>query len=126
MNIIKNAHPVKKPSTLKLISLNKTYYSSLINEKQYIYSFFNTVSTERCISFLTKYKEVNKTYPDLYPQKIRKNKNENGNLTIKSEKYDIIKKECLLNNIGIIGITYFDYTYFDIYLDKKKPLIHKE
>jgi len=68
---------VKPPSILKVIrkkelnttwwtSGNEYYYSSFLNDRQHIYSFLNISAAKNCHSFLKKFKEVNKFYPDLH------------------------------------------------------------
>jgi hypothetical protein len=41
------------------------FYTGMLNDRQYIYSFFNKDSTEKCVSFIKKYKLINGKYPGL-------------------------------------------------------------
>jgi hypothetical protein len=97
------------------------YYSSMLNDKQYIYSFLTPASAENCLSFLKKFKEVNKRYPDLSDErlKIRKPNQSDFNIYIQDETIWSLKERCLCNNIGLVGITFFEYTYVDSFLGQK-------
>ena len=90
------------------------FYTGMLNERQYIYSFFNKDSIEKCVSFIKKYKLINGKYPGLIDSI-----NENSEVYIDLEPIESIKTRCLLNNIGLIGITNFEYTFYESYLDKK-------
>ena len=97
------------------------FYSSIVNEKQYIYSFLSTTAANRCYAFLKKYKEVNGRYPDLNGShsKLNKNTDENCLVYIDEEYLEGLKQRCLLNGIGLIGISNFEYTFIDHFLTKK-------
>jgi hypothetical protein len=93
-------------------------YSSMFNEKQFIYSFLTHEPSIKCIQFLNKYKQVNGHYPDLHGKHIKR-KNDNGELYIGYENLKDLKKKCLLNGVGLIGISDFGYTYIDSFLGQK-------
>jgi hypothetical protein len=98
------------------------YYSSLLNEnKQYIYSFTCNEACNRCFQFLKSYKNHYNRYPDLaINSKIKKIKSEdNVDIYIGYEILDEFKERCLINNIGLLGINNFEYTYVDNLLNTK-------
>ena len=92
---------VKPPSIIKTVKktnyaknswwLNSDYYSLNFNEKQYICTFLTRGSADNCIYLLKKaYKEE---------------------FHVDEEPLHLMKKRCMLNNIGLIGITDFNYTH---------------
>jgi hypothetical protein len=137
MDIIKNnkilsQKQIKKPNVLHVIRKrvnldvsswwssekeNDKYYSSILNDKRYIYSFFDLQSSKNCLSFLQKYKQVNNTYPELHS--LLKRDDEPGEIYIDTETIYALTTRSLLNNIGLIGISSFDYTFYEKYLSKK-------
>ena len=94
------------------------FYTGILNDRQYIYSFFNKDSTEKCVSFIKRYKLINGKYPGLEETNLQ-SINEDSEVYIDLEPIESIKTRCLLNNIGLIGITNFEYTFYESYLDKK-------
>ena len=94
-------------------------YSSMFNEKQFIYSFLSVESSKRCFQFLKKYNEVNGHYPDLHGKKIIKDNSGETTIYIDDECLFTLKKKCSLNGIGLIGISHFDYTFIDSFLGQK-------
>jgi hypothetical protein len=129
--ILLPASSIKPPSVLKIIRKKEVikntscwrpgeeeYYSSYLNDQRFIYSFLNLSAAKNCYSFLKKYKEVNKVYPDLHGT-ILKKKEEDFFIYIDDEPLITLKKRCLLNNIGLVGISSFDYTYNNYLIGKK-------
>jgi hypothetical protein len=94
-------------------------YSSMFNEKQFIYSFLTAESSKRCFQFLKKYNEVNGHYPDLHGKRIIKDNSGETAIYIDDECLSTLKRKCLLSGIGLIGISHFDYTYIDSFLGQK-------
>jgi hypothetical protein len=86
------------------------FYSSILDDRQYIYSFLNSRSSKNCYTFLKKYKEVNGFYPDLRKNTLKKI-DENFIIYIDDEFYEGLKQRCLLNGVGLIGISNFEYTF---------------
>ena len=98
---------VKQPSIIKTIRindgiknawwLNSDYYSLNFNDKQYIYTFLTRESADNCIYLLKK----------MYA----------GDFYVDDEPTHLMKKRCMLNNIGLIGVTDFNYrqtsTFFE-------------
>jgi hypothetical protein len=123
MSILVKTKPV--PSVLKVIRKHKNdyswwsvrtnndlYYSSIINEKHCIYSFLDETASKNCLSFLQKYHKINNKYPDLYNNDL-KNLIDRDTIYISSESTVSMKRRCLVNNIGLIGITSFEYTFYE-------------
>jgi hypothetical protein len=97
-----------------------TFYSSILNEKQYICCFYNNKNAEKCMEFLKKYKEINHRYPDLHGNKKALHYIEqNEELYIDIQSVHFMKSKCLLNNIGLIAITNFDYNYIERILGQR-------
>jgi hypothetical protein len=95
-------------------------YSSRINEKVYMYSFLNLETAKKCFEFLKKYKEVNGYYPDLHGKHIKRVKEPIENyIYIDDENLINLKKSCLLNGVGLIGISNFEYTFIDSLFGQK-------
>ena len=103
------------------------YYSSILNEKHFIYSFLTSYAARNCYSFLNKYKEVNKKYPENeLNNTLSTSKDQLQNVTstssgiyIEDESFEKLKRQCRLNGISLLGITKFEYTYEDsVYLKK--------
>jgi hypothetical protein len=137
MNIVKNnkvlsQKQIKKPNILHVIrkkpflkqsswwSLEKEndrYYSSILNDKRHIYSFLDSGSSKNCLSFLQKYKQVNNRYPEL--NCLLSKEEEQGEIYIEQETIYALRTRCLLNNIGLIGISSFEYTFYEKYLSQK-------
>jgi hypothetical protein len=91
-----------------------TFYSSILNEKHYICCFYDNKNAEKCMEFLKKYKKINNRYPELHGNKKALHYIEqNEQLYIDIQSVHFMKSKCLLNNIGLIAITDFDYTYID-------------
>ena len=87
----------------------KEYYSNILDDKRFIYTFFNHSDANRCLEFLKKYKTLNGTYPTEM-SKLKNKKNDIPfNLFIEEETVHYLKNSCLLNNIGLMGIYSFDY-----------------
>ena len=95
-----------------------TYFSNILEEKHYVYSFLNPNAVHRCYAFLKKFKEIKGTYPDLYDG-LTFNKEKEGDIYIETDTLYALKYRCLLNNIGLMGLTTFDYTYCETFLGKK-------
>jgi hypothetical protein len=98
------------------------YYSSFFNDKQYIYSFFTEQSAQRCNEFLHKYKSVYHRYPDLQGNKLMYKHASVHDLTrtyVDDETLSAITTRCLLNGVGLIGISSFDYSYLDSFFGQK-------
>jgi hypothetical protein len=95
------------------------YYSSILDDKQYIYSFLDTTSSENCLSFLLKHKEIYNRYPDLHSSELFRNNEDCDPIYIDTENYSLMAQRCLINNISLIGISNFEYTFYERYLDKK-------
>ena len=100
--------------------IEDTYYSSVLEDRHYIYAFTRQTAAERCFQFLKYYRLKNNKYPDLY------GKNETSLYTtqeediyIDSDTIHALKERCLVNNIGLLAIHEFDYTFVDYYLGQR-------
>jgi hypothetical protein len=125
--------PVKIPKVLKLIRKKEIirdswwtpeyggdkYYSSIFHDKQYIYSFLTNESAETCEKFLKKYKSIHNRYPDLLPNKSFKKIDNMNDIYIDEETIYAMKTRCLINNVGLIGISRFEYTFIDSFFGQK-------
>ena len=79
------------------------YYSTLLNNKRYVMCFFNNIDNLKCINLLS-----HQSYPhSIYSDTIYLNK---------------LKKQCLLNNIGLFGVTYFNENIEGIDLLLNEPV----
>ena len=92
------------------------YYSSVFNDKQYIYSFTDQSVAEKCKNFIEHYKSVNNRYPTL-SNSIINDPSDNFDIYLEDEIIELMKERCLLNGIGLINIIDFDYTYSKTFLD---------
>jgi len=125
---------LKRPPFVKIIKQRKTIgertiwcspeytdkmYSSMFNDKQYIYSFLTPEASKICYQFLKKYREVNGGYPDLHGKKNLKNVSCDESIYIDDENLQTLKKKCILNGIGLIGISEFSYVYLDTFFGQK-------
>jgi hypothetical protein len=96
------------------------YYSSILEDKHYLYAFTKLSAAERCYEFLNYYRTKNNKYPDLYGEN---NSDlyevEPEDIYIESDTAHSLKHRCMVNNIGLLGINEFDYTCLDYYLGKR-------
>jgi len=115
-----------KPATVKVIKQGlqrnwwmddhskDNYYSDVINNKHHIYSFLSIDQAERCTHFLKNYKKVNGWYPNVENIKPIKRIERCNEIFVEDEPFNLMKDRCLLNGIGLICITHFNYTYSKI------------
>jgi len=99
---------VKQPSIIKTIRindgiknawwLNSDYYSLNFEDKRYIYTFLTRESADNCICLLKK----------IY----------NKDFYVDEEPNHLMKKRCMLNNVGLIGVTDFNYTCVNSFFDE--------
>jgi len=94
------------------------YYTSVLNERHYVYCFFNARDVNRCYDFLEKYKSVNGAYPSSFRYN-KLSEAEDFQLEIDSESLIGLKKRCLLNDVGLIGVKDFKYNFIDKTFYKK-------
>ena len=96
------------------------YYSSFLQEKHYLYSFTEQHSAERCLAFLKYYNLKNNKYPDLFEndEGVFHGK-ETDDIYIDSDFVGSLKMRCMLNNIGLLAINEFDYTFVDFFLGRR-------
>jgi len=95
------------------------YYSSIFNDKHYIYAFFNETSANKCYLFLEHYKKINNKYPDLHGKKYVRDVSDISQIYVCNDSVYLLKRECLLNGIGLIGINNFDYTFIDSFFGQR-------
>jgi hypothetical protein len=101
-----------------------TYYTSVLQNKHYIYSFTNTETAKKCVQFLKHYRLKNNKYPDVYgnngyeeighKQPILEN-----DIYIDIDIISALKTRCIDNNIGLMAINEFDYIYLDFFLNQR-------
>jgi len=87
------------------------YYSTTLDEKQYICSFFDDTSCKKFKKFIDHYKAVNNKMPNLLNQYDSKTDIDNFEIYIEDEILDLMKERCLLNGVSLIGIINFEYTF---------------
>ena len=120
-------HVIRKKNRLKSVETywsNKeidkdTYYSNVLEDKLYLYAFLNDRSAQRCYSFLKKYNVINGRYPSTNDRDNPSNFDENNEIYIDTDTCHSLSYKGLLNNIGVMGITTFEYTYCETFLEKK-------
>jgi hypothetical protein len=95
------------------------YYSSILEDKLYLYSFLNNQSVQRCYSFLQKYNNIHGQYPSTSESVKPTIFDENSDIYIDSDTRYSLEHRCLLNNLGLMGITTFEYTYCETFLERK-------
>jgi hypothetical protein len=132
-NLTRCANP-PKPNLVKVIRQRKlnepskswwdiesnNYYSSLLYDKQYIYSFLTHNAAQNCLNFLEEYKKKNKFYPDLNPySKLNKIDTTNIGIYIHEEPIHGLKHRCLTNGVGLIGISEFEYNFVETFVGSK-------
>jgi len=102
-----------KLNLIKLKFTKNTYYSSILGNKHYIYSFQDKKDAMKCMDFLNSHKNLFFKYPSLLKDTVETNNKYSINSDIYLEQEDllIVKNMCLVNNIGLINITNFDYTF---------------
>lgn len=100
---------------LKIIKNSNGFYTSTINDNRTMFSFMNTQSALRCTNFLTHYAEVYGKFPGSTCIPI----NLDTSLTIQEVDIKKVQNTCLLLNLGLIGITEFDYTFYKYDYDVK-------
>ena len=125
---------VKIPSLVRVIKKKENYwdvyppsksryYSNIIEEKHYIYSFLNENSTNNCLDFLHKFKKVNGEYPGLITNNklklLKKIADEEYDIQYDYETFVSMKERCLTNGIGLIGVVNFNYTFIDSFFGSK-------
>jgi hypothetical protein len=95
------------------------YYSNILEDKLYLYTFLNYDSVKNCHSFLEKYNAVNGTYPSTCVDKNPTNFGGDGEIYIDTDTRYSLEHRCLLNNLGLMGITTFEYKYCETFLGNK-------
>jgi hypothetical protein len=87
------------------------YYSTTLDDKQYICSFIDNESSNKFKKFIDHYKAVNNRYPNILDENELNNDSDNFEVYIEDEILDLMKERCLLNGVSLIGIVDFDYTF---------------
>jgi len=114
-----------KIHTLSTKSLNcKNYYTTFINKKQHLYSFADFESANNCANFLCDFKSRYGSWPiinedDKCKIKIQESDQELketfelrlSEISIDTEELVKLQNYSVLNNIGLLGITFFDYKF---------------
>jgi hypothetical protein len=99
---------LKKCSKIKYIKSNTKIYTSRVNNEQVMYSFINEISANNCKQFLKVYKDIHGKYPDNNNSSVQFS---NEIITIEEETIGSLQNTCLLLNIGLLGITDFNYSF---------------
>ena len=90
------------------------YYTSFIGKRQYVYSFKNTQDAELCRQFLLEHKKRYSMFPrincGLFAKSIAKDSIKDDDIILE-ETTPKFETMCLLNNVGIVELKYFNYTY---------------
>ena len=100
--------------------IEDTYYSNILEDRHYLYAFTQQTSAERCLEFLKYYRLKNNSYPSLYGNSDSTlYPGQREDIYIDIESLYSLKERCLVNNIGLLAIHEFDYTFLDYYLGKR-------
>ena len=87
------------------------YYSTILEDKQYICSFIDNECSNKFKKFIDHYRSVNNRYPNILNENELNNDSDNFEVYIEDEILDLMKERCLLNGVSLIGIVDFDYTF---------------
>ena len=115
---------LKIPNKLKLIKYGKQNYTSVINDRQFLYAFYNSKSADKCSMFLSEYRHIYGKWPFVNKffetEKVTLNQVDYHK---RDSIYDIYKslyvEDCDLEyvidiskitNMDIMGISHFDYS----------------
>lgn len=110
--------------------IGKNYYSSFIDNKQHIYSFLTDETANTCVSFLTEFKSMYNNWPIINEDNEillsnrllggYKNKKITDEVVVNEEEIENMQSYCIFNNLGLLGVTFFDYTFkknkIDLYI----------
>ena len=99
---------LKKCSKIKYIKSSNKIYTSRVNNEQVLYSFINEISANNCMKFLNVYKNIHGKYPENDNSSIQFS---NEIITLEEETIGSLQNTCLLLNIGLLGITDFNYSF---------------
>ena len=98
------------PTTkIKILTNRKKFYTSFVHDKPTMYSFMNNKSAFGYKKFLTQYKNMYGTYPCISNNKSVPDNSLDDYISIKETEVKPAQNTCLLLNLGLIGITEFDY-----------------
>jgi hypothetical protein len=130
------------PKIVKVINFKNKYYTSYLEDRLHIYSFLDEQNIKKCINFCAEYKKKFGDWPELNDtinnQKLNVsyvNNNINtlntlrSELVIKNILIDDIYTYCKQNNMGLLGITDFEYSILNNKIDinfKAADLIPKD
>jgi hypothetical protein len=103
------------PQKVNVVTYNKCYYTSLINNKHYLYSFKNAGIASKCVSFLSDYKRRYNMYPPInneeyVPIKIISKKTTDEDLHISTEYVNNLLTLCGTTNMELLILNNFNYT----------------
>jgi len=112
------------------MAFGKNYYSSYIDNKQHIYSFLNNETANTCVAFLKEFKTMYNSWPVINEQNEIMISNQmlsnyineklNEDIVINEEEIENMQSYCIFNNLGLLGVTFFDYTFkknkIDLYI----------
>jgi hypothetical protein len=103
------------PQRVNVITYNKCYYTSLINNKHYLYSFKNAGIASKCVDFLKVYKQRYNMYPPInneeyVPIKILSKKTTDDEIHISTENVNNLLTLCGSTNMELLILNNFDYS----------------
>jgi hypothetical protein len=101
------------PKRVHVIIHDRKYYSAFINERQHVYSFVHVDSAKRCSKFLAEFKQKYNVFPMLDDLRsivpIKRIKDYTDEMYIEQVETEELQCKCLTYNIGLIGVSSFDY-----------------
>ena len=97
---------------VRVIKNGPRYYSSFIGDHQYIYSFTRDEPLQRCYNFIKDYKSRHKKYPpaEIYSMRLSM-RPENDFVHAEVENVEVLKRRCLMYNVGLMEIEKFEYSF---------------
>jgi len=103
------------PQRVNVVTYNKCYYTSLINNIHYLYSFKHAGIASKCVSFLSDYKRRYNMYPPInneeyIPIKIPSKKTTDEELHISTENVNNLLTLCGSTNMELLILNNFNYT----------------
>ena len=136
-------HYINIPKVVKVINLRNKYYTSYLENRLHIYSFLDEKNTQKCLNFCAEFKQKFGYWPELNDtinnQKLNllylNTNNINtldtirDQLVIKDILIDDLFTYCKKGNMGLLGITDFDYSILNNKIDisfKAADLIPKQ
>ena len=97
---------------VRVIKNGSRYYSSFIGDRQHVYSFIRYQPLRNCSEFIAEYKMYHKKYPpaDTFSRRLS-TRPETDFIHAEVEDVEILKRRCLMYNVGLLEVDKFEYTF---------------